>query len=87
MQSRLAEDHDGVGTWGDVDREFQQVKGHGGLVALGQDETCTNLSRGTNGAEEIGRACAGQLRDDYDAGCLRDLAKCSRNPLCESSSF
>ncbi len=47
-----------MGAGGDVDRDFQQVKGHGGAVALGQDETCTNPSCGTNGAEEIGRAGA-----------------------------
>ncbi len=44
-----------MGAWGDVDRDFLQMKVHGGAVALGQDETGTNPSGGANSTEEIGR--------------------------------
>jgi hypothetical protein len=43
-----------MGAWGGVGRDFLQMKAHGCAVALGQDETGTNPSRRTNGAEEIG---------------------------------
>ncbi len=33
MPFRLVEDNDGMGVWGDVGRDFLQMKVHGGAVA------------------------------------------------------
>ena len=45
-----------MGAWDDVGRDFLQVKGRGSAVALGQDEAGADASRGTDGAEDVGRA-------------------------------
>ena len=75
MPSRLVEDNDGMGSWGNIGRDFQPMKVYGGAVALGQNETCTNPSGGLNSTEVASRVSALVVRCDRPC-FMYSLAAC-----------
>jgi hypothetical protein len=54
VPTRLIEQHQRVGTRGDLGCDFIEMKLHHGGVAAGKHEPCADAARRADGAEDIG---------------------------------